>query len=88
MSIEGIKLENFSPLQQTEINSSTKSYPRHAVFHYFLSGDIKQYAANTTAHSKLLIELFQEQKSLTSTLSTIWENTDGCAEQYRCASAL
>ena len=23
-----------------------------------------------------------------STLSTIWENTDGCAEQYRCASAL
>ena len=25
---------------------------------------------------------------LTSTLSTIWENTDGCAEKYRCASAL
>ena len=23
-----------------------------------------------------------------STLSTIWENTDGCAEQYICASAL
>ena len=23
-----------------------------------------------------------------STLSTIWENTDGCAEQYRCDSAL
>ena len=23
-----------------------------------------------------------------STLSTIWENTDGCAEKYRCASAL
>ena len=23
-----------------------------------------------------------------STLSTIWENTDSCAEQYRCASAL
>ena len=21
-------------------------------------------------------------------MSTIWENTDGCAEQYRCASAL
>ena len=25
---------------------------------------------------------------LTTSLSTIWENTDGCAEQYRCASAL
>ena len=23
-----------------------------------------------------------------STLSTIWENTDGCEEQYRCASSL
>ena len=25
---------------------------------------------------------------LKTSLSTIWENTDGCAEQYRCASAL
>ena len=25
---------------------------------------------------------------LTTSLSTIWENTDGCAEEYRCASAL
>ena len=23
-----------------------------------------------------------------SALSTIWENTDGCAKQYRCATAL
>ena len=25
---------------------------------------------------------------MTSALSKIWENNDGCAEQYRCASAL
>ena len=25
---------------------------------------------------------------LTTSLSTIWETTDGCAEQYICASAL
>ena len=25
---------------------------------------------------------------LTTSLSTIWENTDGCDEQYRCVSAL
>ena len=25
---------------------------------------------------------------LKTSLSTIWENTGGCAEQYRCASAL
>ena len=30
----------------------------------------------------------QEQKLLTTTLITIWENTDGCAEQYKCASTL
>ena len=28
------------------------------------------------------------QKKLASTLSTIWGNTDGCVEKYRCASAL
>ena len=35
-----------------------------------------------------MIELLKEQKVLTSTLSTIWENTDGCADQYICASSL
>ena len=87
MSIEGISLEHFSALTQIEINSSTKPFPRHVVYHSFLSDDSKQDAATTTAHSKLLIEMLREKKLLTSTLSTIWENTDGCAEQYRCYSA-
>ena len=81
-------MEHLSALPQTEINSSTKICPRHTVFHYFLSDDIKQDADTYTAHRKLLIGLLTEQKLLTSTLSTIWENTDGCAEQNRCASAL
>ena len=88
MYIEGISLEHLIALPQTEISSSTKPFPRHAVFHYFLSDDRKQDAVTTTAHSKRLIEMFTEQKLLTSTLSTIWENTDGCAEQHRCASTL
>ena len=58
------------------------------MFHSFLSDDRKQYASTTTAHGKRLIELLKEQKVLTSTLSTIWGNTDGCAEQYICASAI
>ena len=41
MYIEGIALENFSALPQTEINSSTKPCPRHEVFHSFLSDDSK-----------------------------------------------
>ena len=88
MSNEGIAAEHISALPQTEINSSTKPCPRHAVFNYFLSDDSKQYAATTSAHRKRLIELLNEQKVPTSTLSKIWENTDGCADQYRCASAL
>ena len=88
MSIEGIVLENFSAVPQTNINSTTPSRQRHAVFHYFLSGDSKQDAANTTAHSKHLISLLKDKKLLTRSLSTIWGKTDGCAEQYRCAPAL
>ena len=54
----------------------------------FFSDDSKQNAVTTTSHSKSLIELLKEQKVLMSTLSTIWGNTDGCAEKYICASAL
>ena len=64
MSIECIALENFSALPQTEIKSSTKPCPSHAVFHYFLSDDSKQDATTTTAHRKRLIELLKEQKVL------------------------
>ena len=35
VSIEGIALEHFSAAPQADINSSTLSRPRHAVFHYF-----------------------------------------------------
>ena len=80
MSIEGISLEHFSALPQTEINSSTKSCPRHALFHSFLSDDSKQYAATTTSHRKRFVELLEEINVFTSSLSKIWGNTDGCAE--------
>ena len=88
VSIEGIVLEHFSAAPQADINSSTLSRPRHAVFHSFLSDDSKQDAATTTAHSKILISLLKNKKVLTTSLSTIWENNDGCAEKYICASAL
>ena len=29
-----------------------------------------------------------KNKKLMSELSSVWENTDGCADQYRCATAL
>ena len=54
----------------------------------FLSDDIKQDSATTTAHNKQLISLLKNKQVLTTSLGTVWENTDGCAEQYRCASPL
>ena len=88
VSIEGIALEHFSAVPKADINSSTLSHPRHEVFHSFLSDDSKQDAATTTAHSKRLISLLKNKQVLTTSLSTIWENTDGFAEQYICPSAL
>ena len=80
MSIEGIVLEHFSASPQSDINSSTLSRPRHAVFHYFLSDDSNQDFATTNAHSKSLISLLKNKQLLPTQLSKIWENTDGCAE--------
>ena len=84
--IEGIALEHFSTAPHTDINSSTLSRPRHAVFHSFLSDDSKEDAANATAHYKRFISLLKNKQVLTPSLSTIWGKTHGCAEQYRCAS--
>ena len=88
MSIEGIALENFSAAKKSDINSSSLTCPRRAVFHSFLSDDSKQDAATTTAQSKRLIPLLKNKQVLSTSLSTIWEKTDGCDEQYICASAL
>ena len=75
-------------LPNADINPTTLSHQRHAVLHSFLSDDSKHDAATTTAHRKRLIEFLIEKKVMTTSLVTIWGNTDDCVEQYRCASAL
>ena len=54
----------------------------------FLSDVRKQDAATTAVQSKHIIELLQNRKQLFANMSTIWGNTCGCAEKYRCATAL
>ena len=49
------------------------------MFHSFLSDEIKQDAVTMDANSKHIIELLQNRTILFSDMSTIWENTDGCA---------
>ena len=75
-------------LPKAYTNSTTLSHQIHAVFHSFLYDDSKQDDVTTTTHIKRLIPLLKDKKILTTTLSKIWENTDGCAEQYIFASAL
>ena len=58
------------------------------MFNSLLSEDSKQDSATTTAHRKRLISFLKNKQVLTTSLSKIWENTDDCAEQYICASAL
>ena len=77
MSIEGISLEHFSAAPQEDINSTTPSRQRHAVFHSFLSDDRKQDSATTTAHSKLLVSLIKNKKLLTTSLSNVGTKLGG-----------
>ena len=79
---------HLSALPKSDINSTTPSHQRHVVFHSFLSDNSKQDAATNTSHSKRLISLIKEKTSLTTSMSTIWENTNGCPKQYRCDSSI
>ena len=58
------------------------------VFHSFLSDNRKQYSATTAAHIKTIMGLLQNIKVSLTKNNTIWDNTDGCAEKYICATEI
>ena len=62
VSIEGISLENFNAWPNANINSTTPSHQRHAVFHSSLSDDSKQDAATINAKSKRLNSFLKDKK--------------------------
>eukprot|EP00957_Ditylum_brightwellii_P115710 8826123-Ditylum_brightwellii.AAC.1 len=57
-------------------------------FNSFLFDDSDQNAATTAAHMSKLIKYLIEKKLIQQSQSTIMEETDGCAKQYRRASAI
>ena len=59
VSIQGIELERFSAFQHTGPFLSSGNFPRYAVFNYFFSYEIKQYASTKATHSKHIIEILQ-----------------------------
>ena len=55
VSIEGMALEHFSASHHPSQLLAEDHVSHHAVFHYFLSDDIKQDATTTDTPSKLII---------------------------------
>ena len=62
MSIEGIALEHFISVPQTDLNSTVPSCQRYSVFYSFLYYDIKQDSATTTAHITHFILFLKDKK--------------------------
>ena len=70
-----------------------KQQQQHKHAHYMLclshfSGDIKQDAATTISHRKHIITFLKQNKLLSVTLITLWENTGSCSGNYICSTAL
>ena len=81
-------MEHFSAPTLREIATTPQSRKLHAVFHSFLSDDRNKYSDTTIAHSKQIIKLSNQRDIMSAALNKIWENTDGCAEHYRCVTDL
>ena len=60
----------------------------HTHFHTHMADKSNQDATSTHAHMGVLLELLTDQGKISPGKSTIWEHTDGCTKQYRCAKAL
>ena len=86
MSIEGIALDHFSAKTHPETASVPESCTYNAMFHSFLYDKRKTYSTTTAAHSKHIIGFLKQGRIMSSKLGTLWENTGGCAEHYRCAT--
>ena len=50
-----------------------------------MSDDNEQDSCASHAHMVHLLKTFLESVKLVSGVSTVWEDTGGCAKQYRCA---
>ena len=59
-----------------------------SVFHSMILDESEQDGAATAANSNHLIKTLVDDGVLKKRLSTLWEETDGCAESYWCATAL
>ena len=95
LSIEGVSVEFYQ-------QGHDQSYPQGkkgddddisnegfvSEFFSHLSDDSRQDAATTNAHMMQLIISLHSRGILDKVMTWLWESTDGCAKQYRCATAI
>ena len=59
-----------------------------AQFYSRLSDESDQGDITTTTHTCIILKSVLTKRLIAPLLTTIWYHTDGCAEQYRCESAI
>ena len=57
-------------------------------FHCNLSDEIDQDDRTTATHLRTLLQLILTEGMIAPLLITMWDHMDGCANQYRCESAI
>jgi len=92
LSMEGYGVSVFPANKLTEYEEGTITDEQLATavrkeYHSFFSDDSKQDAVTTHNNmEKLFLSLLERR--VTRKKATNWDNTDGCAKQYRCGTAL
>ena len=75
--MEGIAVEYFP-------NSIAPGSNRKSEFNSYISDDNEQDACYLHAHMFRLLNFLFGSLILLCGMSTVWEDTNGCAKQYRC----
>ena len=90
LSIEGSKVESFAQLDLEAFQRGdllANEIEPDMEFHSHFSNHSRQDAATTAAHLTVLLDLLRS-KGKYFVGCTLYDETDGCAKQYRCSNAI
>lgn len=89
LSIEGSTVETHTAqaIEAGEVDDELTDTEKYRLqIHSHFSDDSRQDAATTTAHMEVLLKHLQATGVIGEN-ATMWDSTDGCSKQYRCAKA-
>jgi hypothetical protein len=91
LSIEGVDLLSYTAESLEDFDKSNNKSDLKTIheFHSHFLDNSKQDAATTHAHMPVLFDLLKRLRRIKGLVRTLLlDNTDGCAKQYRCGTAL